>query len=200
MAKRYKPRRDAVGRSNLRPGTRPGGLKTKKETKARIRQTKIKDMDYAKIRPPEKEVEEPESLRVERFDKAFIISLALIALLTLLIFIPLIGPLMVLTLVPYIACNRGCRYVSRRNGVQVGILIGAIWSIIEIYILFNILAMVSISVTEPAIKTSLDVLILVLIFCANLIFCMVGGYTGGAKFELGETKKASLPSTEPETT
>ncbi|MCK5561918.1 MAG: hypothetical protein KAJ51_15065, partial [Thermoplasmata archaeon] len=133
MAKRYKPRREAVGRSNLRPGSRPGGLKTKKETKARITQTKIKDREAARIRPPAEGAGEPGSVRVERFDKAFIISLALIALLTLLIFIPLIGPFMVLTLVPYIACNLGCRYVSRRNGVQVGILIGIIWSIIEIY-------------------------------------------------------------------
>lgn len=200
MAKRYRGRREAAAAGEVRKGVRPGRAKSAKDTRARSLEEKIRAPAPGK-RPPQAETEvEEEKVQIERFDKAFIISLALIALLTLLVFIPFLGPLMVLTLVPYLACNRGCRYVSRRNGVQVGILIGGIWSIVEIYLLFNILTMVKMSLADPAIKTGLDVLILVLIFSANIIFCMIGGYTGGAKFELKDSKKVELQSTQVETT
>ena len=200
MAKRYRGRRESVPRGELRKGTRSGQAKSAKDTRARKLEEKIKTPDSVK-RSPQVETEvEDKKVRIERFDKAFIISLALIALLTLLVIIPYLGPLMVLTLVPYLACNRGCRYVSRRNGVQVGFLIGGIWSVVEIYLLFNILTMVKMSLADPAIETGLDVLILLLIFCANIIFCMIGGYTGGAKFELKESGEVDLQSTQAETT
>jgi hypothetical protein len=138
------------------------------------------DRQKADIEPPsEKTLVKLE----ERFDKAFAISLGLIALLSLLFFIPLIGPIMGLTLVPYLACNRGCRYVTKANGLQVGILVGAIWSIIEVYLMFQILDYVSISVSPPGIITGLDITVIILLFTANLIFCMLGGITGGSKFE-----------------
>jgi hypothetical protein len=131
----------------------------------------------------ETQPESPLAKPDERFDKAFAISLGLIALLSLLLLIPFIGPFMGLTLVPYLACNRGCRYVSKVNGLQVGILVGAIWSIIEIFLMFQILDYVKISVSTPGIKTGLDLTIIIILFTANLIFCMLGGYTGGLKFE-----------------
>ena len=202
MAKRYRGRSELVARGESRRGTRTRSAKSSKAARSRSLQDKIRAPDSTK-RPPQGEPEDEEDKgkeRIERFDIAFIISLALIALLTLLVIIPYLGPLMVLTLVPYLACNRGCRYVSRRNGVQVGIIVGGIWSIVEIYILFNILTMVKMSLADPAIKTGLDVLILVLIFCANIIFCMIGGYTGGAKFELKESGKGKLQGTHAETT
>jgi len=132
--------------------------------------------ELSKIRRPPKE---------RRFHQAFIISLTIIAILSLLIFIPYVGPFIGLTLVPYIACNLGCRYVDKRNGVQVGILVGVIWSIIEIYLLFIFLSQVRISVTEPAILTNLDAFIIVFIFISNIIFCIIGGYIGGQQFEKG---------------
>ena len=201
MAKRYRGRSESVARGESRKGARPGSAKSPKDARIRSLRDKIRTLDTPKRVRAESEDEEGKGKeRIERFDIAFIISLALIAVLTLLVIIPYLGPLMVLTLVPYLACNKGCRYVSRRNGVQVGIIVGGIWSIVEIYILFNILTMVKMSLADPAIKTGLDVLILILIFCANIIFCMIGGYTGGAKFELKESGKGKLQGTHAETT
>ena len=119
----------------------------------------------------------------ERFDIAFVASLALIALFSLFTFIPIIGPVLALTLVPYLACYRGCRYVNSRNGVQVGLLVGVVWSIVEFYLLFQILNFVKISVAEPGIYTNIDMLLVVLICLGTISFSMFGGYMGGKKFQ-----------------
>lgn len=179
MAKRYKSRQKSTKQTKLekREGystaTRKESLKKKTEKMPTT-------------------VQEEEVQLVERFDKAFLISLGLIALFSLLIFIPFLGPVMLLSVIPYISCNIGCRYVSKRNGIQVGILLGIIWSIVEFYLLFQFLREVMISVSEPAIKTTVDVIIIVLIFTANLIFCIIGGYTGGAKFEEANKDKFKI--------
>jgi hypothetical protein len=179
MAKRYKSRQKSTKktkfekREDYSPATKKESLKKKTEKMPTT-------------------VQEEEVQLVERFDKAFLISLGLIALFSLLIFIPFLGPVMLLSVIPYISCNIGCRYVSKRNGIQVGILLGIIWSIVEFYLLFQFLREVMISVSEPAIKTTVDVIIIVLIFTANLIFCIIGGYTGGAKFEEANKDKFKI--------
>ena len=38
-------------------------------------------------------------------------------------------------------------------------------------------------------------IIIVTFFIANIIFSMIGGYTGGAKFELKEVKQSSMIDT-----
>jgi len=42
--------------------------------------------------------------------------------------------------------------------------------------------------TSPGIGTPVDAAIIVLIIIANLIFCLLGGYTGGAKYDKQITK------------
>jgi hypothetical protein len=140
--------------------------------KSKVRKRKpLKEKDYKKKIP--KFVE-------ERFDKAFFLTLFLIAILFLLIFIPLIGFVLVLTITPYYAGYKGGRYVSKRNGLQVGVLVGFIWSIILTYILFETLKMVqNVSEVSPGIYSSLDFFIVSLIFIFNILFCGLGGYTGG---------------------
>jgi hypothetical protein len=171
-------------------GHRAEGKKGSKKL-SNINFSKKQDQRIVSPRPPVRrsrmkpqEVKKtPPTIRIERFDKAFVISLGIYALLSLLIFIPVIGPLMVATLVPYIACNRGCRYVSKLNGIQIGLLIGIIWSIIEVYLLFQFLTLIKISVADPGIYTGLDTWIIFLLAITNIIFSIIGGYTGGAKFE-----------------
>jgi hypothetical protein len=190
MAKRYKFQEDK----------RINEPKKKNDKKLEIEKTVEPESQIRKgqtIKPPHKkgldkgtlkskkilkmDESEPKEL-VERFDKAFLFSLGLIALLTLLFFIPIIGPFIGLTFVPYISCNLGCKYVQRRNGLQVGALVGLLWSIVEVYMLFQILTFIKISVADPGIYSNLDMAIIVAIFTTNLLFCMIGGYTGGAKF------------------
>lgn len=118
----------------------------------------------------------------ERFDKAFFVALVLIAVLFLLIFVPLVGFILVLTITPYYAGYKGGRYVGKKNGLQVGILVGLIWSIIVTYLLFETLNMLqNVSEVSPGIYTTLDLLIVALIFIFNIFFCALGGYTGGRK-------------------
>ncbi len=151
-----------------------------------VQEKELKNMVEPKTRTKEK-------VEVQKFHKAFAISLGLIALFSFLLFIPILGPVMELSLVPYLACNRGCRYVDRKNGLQVGLLIGIIWSTIVVYIMLQLLDVVSLAVTEPGIKTIEDSIIIITIFTCNILFCMLGGYTGGAKFEL-RTQDVQDPS------
>ena len=137
--------------------------------------------DRKPLKDKELEEKKPEFVE-ERFDKAFFVALILIAVLFLLIFIPLIGFILVLTITPYYAGYRGGRFVSKKNGLQVGILVGLIWSIIVTYLLFQILNMLqNVSEVSPGIYTSLDFLIVATIFIFNIAFCGLGGYTGGRK-------------------
>ena len=173
--------------------------RNKKRGKTKLPKAKPKaDKPLKKgLRKPNKkgDKDEAKAERIERYDKAFLISLGLIAVLTPLIFIPLLGWLLAITLVPYLACNIGCRRVRRSNGVQIGFLIGFLWSIIEVYLLFYFLTFIKISLTEPGISNVTDMIIIVTFFIVNIIFSMIGGYTGGAKFDLKEVKKSSTVDT-----
>jgi hypothetical protein len=133
---------------------------------------------------PEKESKKKDTkFKEERFDKAFFVALILIAILFVLIFIPLVGFILVLTLTPYIAGYKGGRYVSKKNGLQMGILVGLIWAVIVTFIMFETLKLVqNVSEVPPGIYTALDFFIVILIFIFNIFFCALGGYTGGRKF------------------
>jgi hypothetical protein len=197
MAKRYKfrnkPQKEdrKIGKSRSEKLQKPTEVFpiTKKEDhlKENIKKEQIRTKVVSESAEPERVnvIVEPE----ERFDKAFAFSLGLIAILSLTFFIPIVGPIMGLTFVPYLACNLGCRYVQRSNGIQVGLLVGVLWAIIELYILFQILTIVKISVAEPGIYTDIDLVIIVFIFLSNIIFCMIGGYTGGGKFKTTWNKR-----------
>lgn len=186
MAKRRKPTGEPNGIINIHKAsrTRNANIYSRKPTVS----TKS-GRGYRKIQEVQNEKEiTSKKPHMERFDKAFLISLGLIALLSLLVFIPVLGPLLLLTLVPYLSCNIGCKYVSKRNGVQVGLLVGILWSIVEYNIIVQFLNQIKIAVGEAAIKTNLDLFLIVLLFIANIVLCIIGGYTGGTKFEANELK------------
>jgi len=187
MAKRRKPQGESNGKINIQKASRirnvnRGRKKPAFPVKPGTEQRKIQ-------KEPDEKAKTTPKHRIERFDKAFLISLGLIALLSLLVFIPVLGPLLLLTLVPYLSCNIGCKYVSRRNGVQVGLLVGILWSIIEFNLIVQFLNQIKIAVGEAAIKSNLDLFLIVLIFIANIVLCIIGGYTGGTKFEMKELKE-----------
>lgn len=180
MAKRHKDQRG--------PGEPPHPRKAPMDSPA-TKPSGKKDRADLKMAEPE-ELTAPQT--EERFDKAFALSLGLIALLSLLIFIPLIGPLLGLTLVPYLACDRGCRYVKSRNGIHVGFMVGIVWSSIELYILFQALESIKVSLGDPGIFTVTDMAVIVTIYVATTIFCIIGGYTGGSKFGMVKAKKGKV--------
>jgi hypothetical protein len=189
MAKRRKPQGESNGKINIQKSARTRNVNiSRRKPAARVRTGR----GFRKIQKVPDEQDEQAQITpepsIERFDKAFLISLGLIALFSLLVFIPILGPLLLLTLVPYLSCNIGCKYVSKRNGVQVGLLIGILWSIIEFNLIVQFLNQIKIAVGEAAITTNLDLFLIVLIFIANIVLCMIGGYTGGAKFEMKELK------------
>lgn len=122
--------------------------------------------------------EEPEETE-ERYDKAFFVTLGLIALLSLLIFIPGIGFILVLTLAPFIAGYFGSKYVTKKDGIQIGVIIGIIWTAIELFIIFQIAKSMNMSLIEPGIYSAFDAFIIFLVFCLTAIFCGIGGWVGG---------------------
>ena len=95
--------------------------------------------------------------------------------------------MLVLSLTPYIAGYKGGKYVSKRNGVQVGILVGLIWAAILTVLLLEVMKMVgTATIIEPGIYTELDFLIVALIFIFNITFCAIGGWAGGRKAHSAE--------------
>ena len=119
----------------------------------------------------------------ERFDVAFFIALGIFALLFLLVFIPGVGPVLIITLVPYLAGYQSGKYINKKDGLLIAILAGFIWTIIEIMIFFTVLGQMELAIKSPGFYTSLDWLILVVLLSANIVFCAIGSRYSPRKFD-----------------
>jgi hypothetical protein len=128
---------------------------------------------------------ESNEIKEERFDKAFFISLGIFALFFLLVFIPVLGLILTLTIVPYFAGYQGGKFVNRRDAVLVAFLSGFIWTILEIYIFITILSNLNLAVITPGIYTGTDWLLIILLFLSNILFCIIGALFSPRSFGFG---------------
>jgi hypothetical protein len=107
----------------------------------------------------------------ENFLKALLVTLAFMALFTLLIFIPLIGPVLALTFGPYIAGYRGARYsVAWR---LLGLISAIIWSTVFVLI-FLFVALAALPFSYPITIGGFEIAILCIPYILNIIFCVLG--------------------------
>jgi len=118
----------------------------------------------------------------ERFDHAFLVTLGIFALFFLLVFIPVVGPILILILIPYVAGYHGGKFVNRKDGILVAVLAGFIWTLLEIWIFYSLLSSLDLAVNPPGIYTGLDWTVIILIFLTNIMFCIMGVLYSPRKF------------------
>ncbi|UCH87904.1 MAG: hypothetical protein JSV49_06440 [Thermoplasmata archaeon] len=122
--------------------------------------------------------------REERFDLAFFISLGIFALFFLMVFIPVIGPILILTFVPYFAGYQSGKFINKNDGMTIAFLTAFIWSIFEIIILLMILNSLNLGVQSPGLYTGTDWLIVSIVFLCNISFCILGTIYSPREFEV----------------
>ncbi len=109
-----------------------------------------------------------------KFDLALGKTLLFIPLSLIFLFIPLLGWVLAFTLGPYLGGRIGGKHVAQRDGIIVGVMAGAIWSAIQVYIIIRIMDIIA------TVKIGgWELLIIILIFALNCLFCALGGWTGG---------------------
>jgi hypothetical protein len=126
--------------------------------------------------------------REPRYDKALAVALFYFAVLMPLIFIPIpwLGFVLIFTIVPYIAGYRSSKYVNKRDCIQIGIIAGAIWSSVQLLLLFTLLNYVS-SLTLGTLRVgSIETLLLTMVFLFNIAFCVLGAWSG-SKYSIFST-------------
>ena len=106
------------------------------------------------------------------FGKAMAISI-LIPLLSLpLAIIPMVGPVLALTLIPYISTALGTRYTQPRDRVPIALTVAIVWSGIQTSILLMVVSLVE---TPMGAKMGgAEYLFLTGLWAMNLIFCVMG--------------------------
>jgi hypothetical protein len=110
----------------------------------------------------------------ERFDKAFLIAIGVFAIFFPVVFVPVVGLVIVLTLGPYLAGYQSGKYINKKDGILIAVIAGVIWSLVEIWILFSILGSLDLAVAKPGIYTGLDWIIVIFLIFMNVLFCSIG--------------------------
>lgn len=124
------------------------------------------------------------TLPEQRFDKAFFIMLGLFAVFFPIILIPILGPILVFTFVPYFAGYNGGKYINRKDGLLIAMIVAVIWTIIEILILFSLMDSLNLAASEVGIYTRLDWILVLIPTSMNIIFSMVGSYFTERKVDI----------------
>ena len=114
-----------------------------------------------------------------RFLKALVLSVGALALCTLLVFLPIAGPLLLVTVAPFAACYFGARKAgldSRRGWLWLGISAGAIISAAQAAVVVQLMSLFGpVNILEPV-----GLSLVAALFCSNVAFGALGGRSGSA--------------------
>ena len=117
---------------------------------------------------------------VERFDKAYGITLALLFALLPVALIPILGPVLYAIIVPFYAGRRGGRYLCKRHAPVAGALAALTALMVFTWIFIATLEYVArplpgeIFYTDP-----LGLLVISSFYVSIFLFLVVGAYIGG---------------------
>ena len=106
----------------------------------------------------------------------FIVTLGLLALLSFLFFIPLLGLLFLFVLSPYMAGFAGAKYVSGRNGVWVAGSAAFFWSLSLAFVLPPVFTM---PMNMDVSWGMLEIFVISLLLASNVFFCILGARARG---------------------
>ena len=114
-----------------------------------------------------------------RFLKALVLSLGALALCTLLIFVPVAGPVLLVTVAPFGACYFGARKAgldTRRGWLWLGIGAGAITSAAQTAVIIQLVSLFGpVDLLEP-----IGLGLVAALFCSNIVFGVLGSRRGAA--------------------
>jgi len=109
-----------------------------------------------------------------RFLKGLVLSFGILALSCLLLFLPVVGPLLLITVAPFTACFYGVKLSgleTPRGWLWLGLCAGALISVVESSVLLSVVSMFgAVDLFEPAGLGLLSAL-----FLANMLFGALGG-------------------------
>ncbi len=124
--------------------------------------------------------EEQSSEEVERFDKAFGYTLAVLFVFLPLVLVPVLGALAYSIIITFFAGRKGGKYLTKRHAL-IAVLMASVSFLLILLSAFYTLVPVflasmpgELDLTDP-----LGTLGIALFSSAVLIFSLIGGYTGG---------------------
>jgi len=117
---------------------------------------------------------------MERKDKpikGFLTILGVLALSIPLILIPFVS-ILFFTVAPFYAGYRGGKYLSKKKSILLGMLAGAIWSLLIILIIYIIVS----SIFGPFFKYEpIGLGLILLIILCNIVFSTCGAFVGACE-------------------
>ena len=115
-----------------------------------------------------------------RFFKGLILAIGILALSCLLLFLPAVGPLLLITVAPYAACYFGVRSSgldTPRGWLWLGLSAGALISIVESMVLLSVIGLFgAVEAFEPR-----GLALLGALFLSNMLFGALGARRAAAE-------------------
>lgn len=117
---------------------------------------------------------------VERFDKAYGITILLLFALIPIALIPILGPILYTILVPFYAGKKGGYYLCKRHAVISGFMAAITAVMVFFWILIAILELAVRSIPgQINYSDPVGLLIVSLFFTGIIVFTLIGSYIGG---------------------
>ena len=117
---------------------------------------------------------------VERFDKAYGITLLLLFALIPIAFIPILGPILYTILVPFYAGKKGGHYLCKRHAMISGLMASITAVIVFFWVVIAILEFAVRSIPgQINYSDPVGLLIMASFFTGLIVFTLIGSYIGG---------------------
>ena len=114
------------------------------------------------------------------FLKALVLAVGILALSCLLLFLPVVGPLLLVTVAPFLACHYGVRISgldTPRGWLWLGLCAGAMMSAVEPTVLLSVFGLFG--MVDPFEPVGLGLLFI--LFLANMAFGALGARRAARK-------------------
>jgi len=108
------------------------------------------------------------------FSRGLLLSYLILLLSVPVVLIPLIGPILSLTLVPYLAGALGTRFAHPKERIPLALTCSLTWSILETAVLFLLLSVITKYTPMGMVIDPLGLLVVAIVWALNVIFMVLG--------------------------
>ena len=112
--------------------------------------------------------------RTPSFIKGIMISYLILLISIPVAPIPLIGPILAFTLIPYLAGALGARFAHPKERVPLALTTAITWAILETAILLIALNVITSTTPMGLVIKGFEIFIILVIFISNIIFMLLG--------------------------
>ena len=103
-----------------------------------------------------------------------VISYLILLISIIVIPIPLVGPILAFSLIPYLAGALGARFAHPMERVPLALTTSITWAVVETAILLLILNVVTATTPMGLVIKGFEIMIILLIFATNVVFMLLG--------------------------